>query len=1148
MALLSITDLDAAEAALVGAAQVQFSREPLKDGDFLDIGRVEGTWPGPAVHRHAIAPFMSRRSATLTRSGSAFRLTWRSKNAPAYWIPAPAAGADARPSRIPKAAGDSCATVDWPLPVEHWSLRVLRKRVGPRGLEGRYALLSLEATRPAPPSLPLPLPGQGAPSPARAAKRPRPATLPPSDSTSRAIDAEVRFLADREAGRPHATVSVADIALAADPRYTRLRDRLQSDRAARGSTRGSACALRRKQPAWRRAELTATPPGPAGPLAGVTVVVCPLPALPRRSAEIWTAALREAGAERVGSDPQLLDRSGRQVSEGPAHLIIVVPDDAEPRDVVEWLSGAPGLHSSVVARQAEGDTIGRLMTSARWAVALARWLHASKAHGTAGSGAPGMIPDPWAHSWVFGHALDKLRPVVAVMVGDSAGKPGQAPSEPSAENRLLAEPGLDELAGITPAMLAAAEPRLAVLARVLPECADLVVAPDPAETRRRIAATLRSRRGVRLATSAVKATVAKAAAVVELFYPWIMPSSGHLRAEQDTEQQAGVAAKAGRLLDAVPARPPSLPDPQRLRSLVTQHCANPELALEVSKAAHSYSGSKSAGPRASDAFKEDAFRAFAFRLSVWPLPLLAGGGEPGPQTVLGSALRPLHGTLTPRQRDRVAEFRDTGRIARGDRASVSHQDAARIAFESVHGVGPARAEVLWRAGVRSPGALLALPPASRRALGVSSEAARALRYFRETSRRIERSVTSRLTGTILAEAKRLLPGVEMHIGGSFRRGESTSGDVDVLLFHPDGPCPIVPALVARLSRPEVGVLVEHLRMPSPTICVGSAGVDSEFPGLRHVGPDLLPGDRQIASPPAAATGSKARSAEALSAGGLGNGMRLPSEDDVLSAFARLECVQTRDPSRLALVFDGSTGAPPLQLGGAVAAFQHSQSSVASSTLQESGTLHPSDEPLARFAAMGRIPATGQYGEPSPRGPAPAGAASEPIKPFPARLAQQRWGSAPMQNAASADASEGPERKSPGFHGTQLYCGIARVPEPGSDESPPGRTRFVRIDIKAWHWSQRGPALVAYTGNARFNRALRRYADAVGMHLSGKCLSVRSAPNGRGEHWHEGALKCGTEEAVFAGLGLEPRAPHERLVYHVDDLTGALDAAVARKMQ
>ncbi|PTB63566.1 hypothetical protein BBK36DRAFT_1182332 [Trichoderma citrinoviride] len=60
-----------------------------------------------------------------------------------------------------------------------------------------------------------------------------------------------------------------------------------------------------------------------------------------------------------------------------------------------------------------------------------------------------------------------------------------------------------------------------------------------------------------------------------------------------------------------------------------------------------------------------------------------------------------------------------------------------------------------------------------------------VKYYDEFQLRIPRQETEAISGVILAHARRVDPGFQMVVVGSYRRGKPTSGDVDVILSHPD---------------------------------------------------------------------------------------------------------------------------------------------------------------------------------------------------------------------------------------------------------------------------------------------------------------------------------------------------------------------------
>ncbi|KAL6862362.1 Nucleotidyltransferase [Trichoderma novae-zelandiae] len=77
-----------------------------------------------------------------------------------------------------------------------------------------------------------------------------------------------------------------------------------------------------------------------------------------------------------------------------------------------------------------------------------------------------------------------------------------------------------------------------------------------------------------------------------------------------------------------------------------------------------------------------------------------------------------------------------------------------------------------------------------------------VKFYDEFQLRIPREETEAISAVILAHARRVDPGFQMVIVGSYRRGKPTSGDVDVVLSHPDEAqtLGIIEKLVSSLER------------------------------------------------------------------------------------------------------------------------------------------------------------------------------------------------------------------------------------------------------------------------------------------------------------------------------------------------------------
>lgn len=100
-----------------------------------------------------------------------------------------------------------------------------------------------------------------------------------------------------------------------------------------------------------------------------------------------------------------------------------------------------------------------------------------------------------------------------------------------------------------------------------------------------------------------------------------------------------------------------------------------------------------------------------------------------------------------------------------------------------------------------------------------------------------------------------------------------------------------------------------------------------------------------------------------------------------------------------------------------------------------------------------------------------------------------------------------------------FFGLCRLPGEGH--------RHRRLDLFVVPWSERGPALLHYTGSAHFNRSMRLLAQKKGMSLSEHALHGVVIRQGREKIASGQALPTPSEESVFEHLGLEYRPPQER---------------------
>jgi DNA polymerase/3'-5' exonuclease PolX len=756
------------------------------------------------------------------------------------------------------------------------------------------------------------------------------------------------------------------------------------------------------------------------PAHDTSVFVCLRPSVPSRSFRIWREILSEAGVRCVSSDAADLARWMQ--GERPAkrsHGESISPTRYGVV-IVSTEARLADVRSWLGAELTE--RLVSLMVSSEWMIDLAQRFHAWKNRSSTPRTEFSDWPEFSRYRWTF--------------------TPPVSPRSSVTEDAEVVQ-----------------WKRALVAFNHLPQDAAAVFRllgcrPNPVEQRARARAyserlqSEHARDGIRLPPTWYHSVLTKIEGLMDQFFPWLQP--------------VGSTSVHG-----------AFPTPSTLVALLQTHCANKPFVRELLRVQRAYSFAKTARGGVS-AFKHDAYEALAFRAAFWPHAL-----DQSSSAAFAQATR--KDQLTDRQTKYLREFVSTGKIGRAERLVASPSDSARVAYGQVYGVGETRAISLWNAGFHDPLSLLEQPLGALRDLGVTADTARALRHWQGTSPRKPREELTRIEGFLRPIAEELCPGVELLVGGSFRRGQQSCGDIDVILFHPQGPAAVVPLLVAKLASKEVGFLVEHLRLPSPVRCVDASGRDCEFPGLKFVGADPLRDEWEARS------------------------------SATTNALLPKGVVSSRAPEAVTPEFDGSTGFPALASDTPPSSLEaHSRASSEEPRVPPNQVSSSSTTTASSFSGAALLLhaqsrwtcSSGAEGGPSAREPCGRG-----------ELPQ---------------ALDGPQRSQPGFHDCQMYQGIAQWTTATSSRM------VLRIDIKSWHCSQRGAAMVAFTGNSRFNRAIRRYAEAAGFHLNDKALCVSVG----GVHSHP--RECTTEEEVFHHLGLEWRAPHERLMFHVDDWGRALD--------
>jgi DNA polymerase beta len=126
--------------------------------------------------------------------------------------------------------------------------------------------------------------------------------------------------------------------------------------------------------------------------------------------------------------------------------------------------------------------------------------------------------------------------------------------------------------------------------------------------------------------------------------------------------------------------------------------------------------------------------------------------------------------------EKLVEIFTTGRLMSAERAIANTPIAAYDALLKVHGIGPAKARKLVEAGINNIEALRTAAAANPKLLDAASRIG--LKHYDEFLERIPRAEMEAHEAQMRAV---LPPGTTATLVGSYRRGASSSGDIDVLI-------------------------------------------------------------------------------------------------------------------------------------------------------------------------------------------------------------------------------------------------------------------------------------------------------------------------------------------------------------------------------
>ncbi|KAG5834078.1 hypothetical protein ANANG_G00257450 [Anguilla anguilla] len=133
--------------------------------------------------------------------------------------------------------------------------------------------------------------------------------------------------------------------------------------------------------------------------------------------------------------------------------------------------------------------------------------------------------------------------------------------------------------------------------------------------------------------------------------------------------------------------------------------------------------------------------------------------------------------------EKIDEFLATGKLRKLERIRNDDTSTSINFLTRVTGIGPAAARKFVEDGVKTLDGMkyLSLTPAHKH----SHPKTEGRTYFEDFEKRIPRSEMETMEALILKELKVVDPLYIGTICGSYRRGAQSSGDIDILLTHPD---------------------------------------------------------------------------------------------------------------------------------------------------------------------------------------------------------------------------------------------------------------------------------------------------------------------------------------------------------------------------
>lgn len=143
----------------------------------------------------------------------------------------------------------------------------------------------------------------------------------------------------------------------------------------------------------------------------------------------------------------------------------------------------------------------------------------------------------------------------------------------------------------------------------------------------------------------------------------------------------------------------------------------------------------------------------------------------------------------------IDSYINTGKIPRLEELRTSDRDRTQVLdlYTKIYGIGPVKANELYEYGFRTIEDLLRAPLTDAQKMGVH--------YFYQLVQRIRREEIQQIEDVIRNTLTTTFYNITWIIAGSYRRGEPTSGDVDILIRGDPGIT--IPSIVNSLTRSDL---------------------------------------------------------------------------------------------------------------------------------------------------------------------------------------------------------------------------------------------------------------------------------------------------------------------------------------------------------